>query len=315
MHCAANIGQHDDVALYFGLSGTGKTTLSTDPSRRLIGDDEHGWSDNGIFNFEGGCYAKVIRISKQQEPQIYECTRRFGTILENVTIDTRTRRLNLDDATFTENTRACYPIPHIENAVRNGIGHHPKNIFMLSCDAFGVLPAIARLTPQQAAYYFLQGYTARVAGTEIGVKEPEAVFSPCFGAPFMALQPMKYARLLLKKIMQHDVQCWLVNTGWIGSKAGNSDRISLPSTRNLIRSAIEGDLRNVPMSNDPVFGFSVPQAVSDIPLELLKPLNAWENKAAYEEQVRKLAQKFRENFRQFSADCPAEVLNCGPDIS
>ncbi len=314
MHCAANLGPENDVALYFGLSGTGKTTLSTDPSRRLIGDDEHGWSDDGIFNFEGGCYAKVIRISREQEPQIYECTRRFGTILENVTINSRTRRLDLDDATFTENTRACYPIPHIENAIRSGTGPHPKNIFMLSCDAFGVLPAIARLSPEQAAYYFLQGYTARVAGTEIGVTEPEAVFSPCFGAPFMALQPMTYARLLLNKIKEHNVNCWLVNTGWIGGRSAGTERISLPYTRYLISSAIADELRDVRTIKDPVFGFTVPMECCNVPAELLRPQDAWENPSLFEEQVKKLAYKFKENFRQFSDGCPAEVFACNPDI-
>lgn len=314
MHCAANMGSGDDVALFFGLSGTGKTTLSTDIDRCLIGDDEHGWSDYGIFNFEGGCYAKVIRISREHEPQIYQCTRRFGTILENVTINARTRRLNLDDATFTENTRACYPIPHIENALRSGVGPHPVNIFMLSCDAFGVLPAIARLSAEEAAYYFLQGYTARVAGTEIGVREPEAVFSPCFGAPFMALQPMTYARLLHKKIKEQSAQCWLVNTGWIGEGAGHSDRIALPHTRQLIRSTIAGDLNEVAMVKDPVFGFSVPEKCGDIPKVLLQPRNAWKSGTAYEEQLNKLASKFRENFTQFTEDCPPEVLACSPHV-
>ncbi len=315
MHCSANIGVEDDVALFFGLSGTGKTTLSTDVKRRLIGDDEHGWSEDGIFNFEGGCYAKVIRISKEQEPQIYECTRSFGTILENVTIDSRTRRLDLNDATLTENTRASYPVAHIDNSVRSGIGPHPQNIFMLSCDAFGIMPPISLLTPEQAAYYFLQGYTAKVAGTEVGLgKEPKVVFSPCFGAPFLALYPMKYARLLIDKITRHKVKCWMVNTGWIFGEVGRGKRIPLTYTRALISAAIKGDLARTPMKKDQVFGFMIPSACDDIPGEILNPAAIWGDSSSYYKKARILAAEFVENFKQFVADVPPEVLNSGPKL-
>ncbi|HIE17005.1 MAG TPA: phosphoenolpyruvate carboxykinase (ATP) [Dehalococcoidia bacterium] len=316
MHCAANLGAQDDVALFFGLSGTGKTSLSTDPERRLIGDDEHGWSADGIFNFEGGCYAKVIRLSREQEPQIYECTRRFGTILENVTIDTQTRRLDLDDASLTENTRACYPIPHIPNSVREGMASHPRNIFMLSYDAFGVMPPIALLTPEQAGYYFLQGYTAKVAETEVGLgKEAQVVFSPCFGAPFMALPPMQYATLLLQNIKRHKVRCWLVNTGLVGGGlTTGGERISLPFTRSLIRCAISGKLSQVPLEKHPVFGFLLPAACDGVPDEILRPANAWKDKAAYDSEVRRLAARLIENFRQFSTEAPREISQAGPAL-
>lgn len=316
MHCSANMGRADDVALFFGLSGTGKTTLSTDVERKLIGDDEHGWSDNGIFNFEGGCYAKVIRISKKQEPQIYECTRKFGTILENVIIDSRTRRLDLDDATLTENTRASYPISQIDNFVPSGTGSHPNNIFMLSCDAFGILPAIALLTPEQAAYYFLQGYTAKVAGTEVGLgKEPKTVFSSCFGAPFLPLPPMKYAELLLEKITKFKAKCWLVNTGWVHGEFGKGERIPIHYTRSLIRSAIKGDLAQVPMEKDQVFDFLVPSMCEGIPSEILKPATGWKDSNAYDHSARELAAKFRDNFKKFAAaDMPREVIEAGPKL-
>jgi len=316
MHCAANMGKEGDVALFFGLSGTGKTSLSTDVERRIIGDDEHGWSPDGIFNFEWGCYAKVIKISGEQEPQIYECTRKFGTILENVTINSWTRRLDLDDASLTENTRASYPITHIENSVRKGLGPHPKNIFMLSYDLFGILPPIALLTPEQAAYYFLQGYTARVAQTEVGLSaEPETVFSPCFGAPFMALPPIRYARLLLDNIRKHEVNCWLVNSGLVGGGfATGGKRISLPHTRALIREAIEGDLLKAPMEKDYIFGFLLPVTCEGVPGEILKPANAWKDDYTYHSQARRLAEKFVENFRQFSGDAPQEILESGPKI-
>jgi len=315
MHCAANIGVNDDVALFFGLSGTGKTTLSTDIERRLIGDDEHGWSDDGIFNFEGGCYAKVIRISSEQEPQIYECTRRFGTILENVTIDSRTRRLDLNDATLTENTRASYPVAHIDNSVRSGIGPHPKNIFMLSCDAFGIMPPIALLTPEQAAYYFLQGYTAKVAGTEVGLgTKPKVVFSSCFGAPFLALHPMKYARLLMDKITKHGVKCWMVNTGWISEESGKSRKIPLMYTRTMISAAIKDNLAETTMKKDHTFGFLIPDTCDGVPSEILNPAVNWGNKSSYYEQARLLAARFVENFKQFASDVPSEVLNAGPKL-
>jgi len=315
VHCAANMGGEEDVALFFGLSGTGKTTLSTDIERRLIGDDEHGWGEKGIFNFEGGCYAKVLGISKEEEPQIYECTRKFGTILENVTINTQTRRLDLDDATLTENTRACYPIPHIENSIRSGIGPHPKNIFMLTYDAFGIMPPIAALTPEQAVYYFLQGYTAKVAGTEEGREgKPEAVFSPCFGAPFLALRPTTYAKLLLEKITRYKVNCWLVNTGWIGGGFGVRRRIPLPYTRSLIRAAMKGELLKVPLEKDPLFGFLIPSACEGVPSEILRPRSSWEDSQAYDSQARMLAAKFVENFPQFASEVPSKVLEAGPRL-
>lgn len=315
MHCSANMGKGDDVALFFGLSGTGKTTLSTDVERRLIGDDEHGWSDNGIFNFEGGCYAKVIRISKEQEPQIYECTRRFGTIIENVAIDSHTRRLDLNDATLTENTRASYPITQIDNFVRSGTGPHPNNIFMLSCDAYGILPPIALLTPEQAAYYFLQGYTAKIAGTEVGLgKEPKTVFSSCFGAPFLALPPIKYAELFLEKIIKHKAKCWMVNTGWVHGGFGIGERIPIHYTRSLIRSAIKGELAQVPMEKDQLFDFLIPSVFGDIPKEILKPATGWKDNNAYHHGARELAAKFVDNFKKFVSDVPREIVEAGPKL-
>ena len=314
MHCAANMGKADDIALFFGLSGTGKTTLSTDINRSLIGDDEHGWSTDGIFNFEGGCYAKVIKISLENEPQIYECTRKFGTILENVYIDGKTRRLNLDDSELTENTRASYPITHIDNSVHSGQGGHPENIFMLSCDMFGVMPPIAMLTPQQAAYYFLQGYTARVAGTELGIgNKPMTVFSPCFGAPFLALPPMKYTSLLLDSIKRHKVKCWLVNTGWIHGGYGKGDRIPLPYTRRLINSAIQGDLLKCEMSKDPHFGFMVIRGCPGVPGELLNPETSWDSIEQYNEAAVLLKNRFLDNTNSMNEDIPREILNAGPE--
>lgn len=313
MHCAANLGPEDDVALFFGLSGTGKTTLSTDVDRRLIGDDEHGWSADGVFNFEGGCYAKVIRISPEQEPQIYECTRRFGTILENVAIDSHTRRIDLSDASLTENTRASYPITHIANSIREGAGPHPNNIFMLSYDAFGILPPIALLTPEQATYYFLLGYTARVAGTEVGLgKEPQAIFSPCFGAPFMALPPTYYAKLFYDSIVNHKVTCWLVNTGLVGGEFGVGKRISLPHTRELIHTAMSGELEQGPLEEDPVFHFRIPGRCGSIPVEILKPAQSWKDRSAYAAEAKKLAAKFVESFRQFEDEVPRAVAESGP---
>ena len=315
MHCSANMGKQGDVALFFGLSGTGKTTLSTDVERRLIGDDEHGWSDDGIFNFEGGCYAKVIRISKEQEPQIYECTRRFGTILENVVIDSQTRRIDLNDATITENTRASYPLTYIEDFVRSGKGTHPCNIFLLSCDASGVLPPIALLTPEQAAYYFLQGYTAKIAGTEVGLgKEPKIVFSSCFGAPFLALPPMKYAELFMEKIIRHKAKCWLVNTGWIHGEFGKGERIPIHYTRSLLRSAIKGELTQVPMEKDQFFGFLVPSVCGEIPSEILKPSTGWKDNNAYHHGARELAAKFADNFKKFISNVPGKIAESVPRL-
>lgn len=314
MHCSANIGLNGDVAIFFGLSGTGKTTLSADPNRTLIGDDEHGWSERGVFNFEGGCYAKVIRLSAQAEPEIYETTRRFGTILENVAFDSDTGRLNLDDDSLTENTRAAYPISHIPNATREGLGGQPANIIMLTADAFGVLPPIAKLTPAQAMYHFLSGYTAKVAGTEKGVTEPQATFSACFGAPFMALSPTVYANLLGEKITGHDVNVWLVNTGWSGGPYGVGQRMKIGYTRAMVHAALKGALDDVPTTPDPNFGIAVPATCPDVPADVLNPRHTWDNKDAYDAQARKLAGMFVENFRAFADQVPAEVRAAGPQL-
>ncbi len=313
MHCSANYGADEkDVALFFGLSGTGKTTLSADRERTLIGDDEHGWSDDGVFNFEGGCYAKVIRLNKETEPEIYATTRMFGTILENVAIDTRTRRLDLDSDAFTENTRASYPISHIPNATRTGRAGHPKTLIMLTCDAFGVLPPVARLTNAQAMYHFLSGYTAKVAGTERGVTEPKATFSACFGAPFMALKPTVYANLLGEKIEKHKVQAWLINTGWSGGPYGVGKRMNLPHTRAMVRAVLTGALNDVAMREDPNFGIMVPKSCPGVPKEVLDPRSTWSDSAAYDAQAQKLAGMFIENFEQFAADESADVRSAGP---
>jgi phosphoenolpyruvate carboxykinase (ATP) len=315
MHCSANYGKDEnDVAVFFGLSGTGKTTLSADPERTLIGDDEHGWSDDGVFNFEGGCYAKVIRLNGETEPEIYATTRRFGTILENVAIDTRTRTLNLDSDAFTENTRASYPISHIPNATREGRGGHPKTIVFLTCDAFGVLPPVSRLTNAQAMYHFLSGYTAKVAGTERGVTEPQATFSACFGAPFLALKPSVYAGLLGRKIARHKVSAWLINTGWSGGPYGVGERINLPYTRAMVRAVLGGELDDAPMRDDPVFGLQVPQACPGVPAEVLEPRATWTDPEAYDDQARKLAGMFVENFKAFSGDVSDEVGEAGPRL-
>ncbi|MBE7556009.1 MAG: phosphoenolpyruvate carboxykinase [Anaerolineales bacterium] len=312
MHCSANIGPDDDVAVFFGLSGTGKTTLSADPTRTLIGDDEHGWSDRGVFNFEGGCYAKVIRLSAQAEPEIYETTRRFGTILENVTFDSTTGRLDLNDDSLTENTRAAYPISHIPNAKRDGLGGHPRNIIMLTADAFGVLPPIAKLTQAQAMYHFLSGYTAKVAGTEKGVTEPQATFSTCFGAPFMALSPTVYANLLGEKIAQHQVNVWLVNTGWSGGPYGVGQRMKIAHTRAMVNAALKGELAGIPTTPDPIFGVAVPTACPGVPAEVLNPRQTWPDTAAYDAQARKLAGMFAENFKTFTDQVSEEVRAAGP---
>jgi phosphoenolpyruvate carboxykinase (ATP) len=313
MHSSANYGKDkNDVAVFFGLSGTGKTTLSADPDRTLIGDDEHGWSDDGVFNFEGGCYAKVIRLSREGEPEIYETTRRFGTVLENVAIDTVTRHVNLEDASLTENTRAAYPITQIPNMTLSGKGGHPKNIIMLTCDAFGVLPPLARLTPQQAMYYFLSGYTAKVAGTEAGVTEPEATFSACFGAPFMALPPLRYAQLLGERIAKHKVGVWLVNTGWIGGPYGEGQRITLSSTRAMVKAVLSGALADVPMQIDPIFGIGVPESCPGVPTEILTPKRTWKDPAAYDHKAHELAAMFASNFKENAGDAPSEVREAGP---
>lgn len=308
MHCSANIGPAGDTALFFGLSGTGKTTLSADPNRTLIGDDEHGWSDDGVFNFEGGCYAKVIKLSPTAEPEIYETTRRFGTVLENVMVDTVTRRLDLNDDSLTENTRAAYPITHIPNAKRDGMGSHPKNIIFLTADAFGVLPPVARLTREQALYHFISGYTAKVAGTERGVTEPTATFSTCFGAPFMSRQPSVYAELLGSKIDQHNANVWLINTGW----NGKGERMKIAYTRAMVTAALNGELDNVEYSTDPIFGLAIPKTCPNVPAEALQPQHSWDDKAAYEAQARKLAGMFVNNFKDYDAGVPAAIKAAAP---
>jgi phosphoenolpyruvate carboxykinase (ATP) len=312
MHCSANIGPDGDVAIFFGLSGTGKTTLSADPKRRLIGDDEHGWSDDGVFNFEGGCYAKVIRLREESEPEIYATTSMFGTILENVGYDVITRRLDLDDDTLTENTRAAYPLSHIPNHVPGGMADHPKNIVMLTADAFGVLPPIARLTPEQAMYHFMSGYTAKVAGTEAGVTEPSATFSACFGAPFMVRPPIYYAEMLAQRIRDHGADCWLVNTGWTGGPYGVGHRMPIEHTRALLNAAIEGRLADAEYVEDPVFGVQVPTACEGVPSEVLRPRDTWSDPEAYDAKARDLAARFHANFQQFESDTGDEVKNAGP---
>ena len=314
MHCSANVGKDGDAALFFGLSGTGKTTLSSDPGRRLLGDDEHGWSDRGIFNFEGGCYAKMIKLSPKAEPQIYATTRRFGTLLENVVVDPETRVLNLDDASLTENTRGSYPLSFIENAISGGQAGHPRNIVMLTADAYGVLPPIARLTPDGAMYHFLSGYTARVAGTETGVTEPKAAFSACFGAPFLPLHPNVYARLLGERLAQHDARVWLVNTGWTGGPYGVGKRMAIAHTRAMIAAALAGQLDGVSYTRHPVFNVDVPSTCPGVPGEVLDPRRTWPNPRAYDEQARKLARMFVDNFKTFEHDVSASVRDAGPQV-
>ncbi len=311
MHCAANMGNKGDVAIFFGLSGTGKTTLSTDPERYLIGDDEHGWSSEGIFNLEGGCYAKVIRLSKESEPEIYECTRKFGTILENVAIDIQSRRVNLDDNSLTENTRASYPITHLPRIVREGTGPHPKNIIFLTYDAFGVLPPVAKLTPAQAMYHFVSGYTAKVAGTEVGVKEPRAVFSACFGAPFMILSPVVYAEMLRKKIVKHNVNVYLVNTGLTGGKYGTGRRFSIKHTRQIIKAILDGELDNAPFKQDKNFKFLVPERCPGVPQKILFPEQTWKNKQAFNHTRKQLIKAFNENIEKYKNMLPEDVLEEG----
>ncbi len=314
MHCSANVGKKGDVALFFGLSGTGKTTLSADPNRRLIGDDEHGWSDDGVFNFEGGCYAKVIRLSAEHEPQIWAATRRFGTILENVVYDPVTRNVDLDDDHFTENTRASYPLEFIPNVVEEKmVREHPKNVIFLTCDASGVLPPIARLDMNQAMYHFISGYTSKIAGTEIGLGiEPEITFSACFGAPFMVHHPFYYANLLKEKMVKHNAKCWLVNTGWVGGKFGVGKRISIRHTRTLLNAALDGLLEDVPYRKDKLFGFEVPLHCPGVPDDVLKPSSSWGNKNEYWQRYDSLAARYIENFKLFADGCPREVIESGP---
>ena len=313
MHCSANIGESGDIAIFFGLSGTGKTTLSADPERRLIGDDEHGWSEDGVFNFEGGCYAKVINLSEEAEPEIYETTRKFGTVLENVAIDPETRRIDLDDGALTENTRAAYPITHIQTAIVDGKGGIPNNIIMLTYDAFGVMPPVSKLTPEQAMYHFISGYTAKVGGTEKGVgSEPQAVFSACFGAPFMALHPSAYAKLLYERITKYNVNCWFINTGMIGGKYGVGSRVKIAHTRAMVKAALTGELNKVSFATEPVFGFAVPLSCPDVPSDILNPRNAWSNPEEYDKTAAKLAERFCVNFEEYQDDVSEEVLKAGP---
>ncbi|HME80791.1 MAG TPA: phosphoenolpyruvate carboxykinase (ATP) [Candidatus Eremiobacteraceae bacterium] len=312
MHCSANVGTAGDVAVFFGLSGTGKTTLSADPERALIGDDEHGWSDAGVFNFEGGCYAKVINLSAELEPQIYPTTRTFGTVLENVVLDPATRELDLADDSLTENTRAAYPLTSVTNTVPSGRGGHPKHIVMLTCDAFGVLPPIARMTVPQTLYHFLSGYTAKVAGTEKGVTEPQATFSHCFGAPFMVHKPMVYAKLLGERIARHEVDCWLVNTGWSGGPYGVGKRMRLPYTRAMIKAALTGQLSGVPFKADPVFNVAVPASVPGVPAEVLDPRSTWSDPAEYDRKAKELARLFAANFQRFAGSATPDVLAAAP---
>jgi phosphoenolpyruvate carboxykinase (ATP) len=312
MHCSANIGPLGDTALFFGLSGTGKTTLSADPERSLIGDDEHGWSESGVFNFEGGCYAKVINLSPEGEPDIYQTTQMFGTILENVVLDPNTRKVEFANQSITENTRASYPLEYIRNFVPSGRGGHPRNVVFLTADAFGVLPPIARLTPAQAMYYFLSGYTAKVAGTERGVKEPQATFSACFGAVFLVWHPTKYARMLGELLRRHQSHVWLVNTGWTGGPFGVGKRMRLAYTRSMVSAALAGELDDVETRTDPIFGLHVPGSVPEVPREVMSPRDTWSDAAAYDTQARKLAQMFRDNFQQFADGVDPEVTEAAP---
>ncbi len=312
MHCSANIGAGADTAIFFGLSGTGKTTLSADPTRKLIGDDEHGWSDRGVFNFEGGCYAKVIRLSKSGEPEIWNASHRFGTVLENVTLDERTRAVDFESDAITENTRASYPIHFIPNFEPSGVGSHPKNIVFLTADAFGVMPPIARLSAEQAMYHFLSGYTAKVAGTERGVTEPTATFSSCFGAPFLPLHPGVYAKMLGEKIAKHGAKVWLVNTGWTGGPYGVGSRMKLGSTRAMVTAALSGALDQGSFRTEAVFGFAVPTAVTGVPTAVLDPRATWKDGAAYDAQASKLAAMFNENFKAFASEVPESVAKAGP---
>ncbi|AIB18592.1 phosphoenolpyruvate carboxykinase [ATP] [Brucella suis F8/06-1] len=313
MHCSANEGPNDDTAVFFGLSGTGKTTLSADPTRTLIGDDEHGWGEHGVFNFEGGCYAKTIRLSAEAEPEIYATTQRFGTVLENVVLD-ENRQPDFDDGSLTENTRCAYPLDFIPNASKSGKGGQPKNIIMVTADAFGVMPPIAKLTPAQAMYHFLSGYTAKVAGTEKGVTEPEATFSTCFGAPFMPRHPSEYGNLLRKLIAEHKVDCWLVNTGWTGGAYGVGKRMPIKATRALLAAALDGSLNNAEFRIDPNFGFAVPVEVPGVESSILDPRSTWADKVAYDAQAKKLVDMFVSNFEKFESHVDHEVKDAAPAI-
>ncbi len=313
MHCSANYGKdRDDVALFFGLSGTGKTTLSADPGRTLVGDDEHGWSDQGVFNIEGGCYAKVIRLSPEGEAEIWATTRRFGTVLENVVLDPETRELDLDDERWTENTRACYPIDQLGNVDPTGRAGHPRHIVFLTADAFGVLPPISRLTDSQVLYHFLSGYTAKIAGTERGVTEPQATFSTCFGAPFMPLHPGIYAGMLGERLRRHSTRAWLINTGWTGGPYGEGSRMQLEHTRRMVAAALAGELDATPTAPDPIFGLAIPALVPGVPAAVLQPRGTWRDPAAYDARAGELARMFIDNFRQYEAGVSAAVRSAAP---
>ncbi len=314
MHSAVNVGTAGDSVVFFGLSGTGKTTLSADPERSLIGDDEHGWGDDGVFNFEGGCYAKTIRLSPMYEPDIFQTTKRFGTILENVELDPVTRRLDLDSDRITENTRGAYPLDFIGNADPTGIAGQPRNVVLLTADAFGVLPPIARLTHDQAAYHFISGYTAKLAGTEIGIQEPKATFSACFGAPFMPRHPGEYAAMLIERLANWDVPVWLVNTGWTGGPYGTGERMNIDHTRRMVRAALNGMLDSVPTRTDPIFNVEVPTSVPEVPSEVLDPRATWQDKAAYDAQAHKLARMFAENFTAYADGVLPSVRQAGPTV-
>lgn len=315
MHCSANVGKDGASAVFFGLSGTGKTTLSADPSRELLGDDEHGWSDNGIYNFEGGCYAKTIRLSKSAEPEIWDATNRYATVLENVVLNPQTRVPDFDDNRLAENSRSAYPLDAIPNASATGCATHPKNIVMLTADAFGVLPPIAKLTPSQAMYHFLSGFTAKISGTEKGMgNEPKPTFSTCFGAPFMPLHPSVYGNLLRQLIGRHDVDCWLVNTGWTGGKFGEGTRMPIKVTRALLNAALSGDLKNHTMRTDSVFGFKVPVMLPGVDAKLMTPRDTWADPHAYDATAAKLAAMFAKNFAKFEKHVDAEVLRAGPVV-
>ncbi|MCB0550568.1 MAG: phosphoenolpyruvate carboxykinase (ATP), partial [Phaeodactylibacter sp.] len=313
MHCSANVGKDGDTAIFFGLSGTGKTTLSADPGRPLIGDDEHGWSDEGIFNFEGGCYAKTIGLTEEKEPQIFRAIK-HGAILENIHFFEGTRTPNYDSDAITENTRVSYPIHHIDNALEPSVGGHPKNIFFLTCDAFGVLPPISRLTPEQAMYYFISGYTAKVAGTEEGITEPQATFSACFGAPFLPLHPTYYAEMLGEKMQEHNARVWLVNTGWTGGAYGTGSRIDLKYTRAMIGAALSGELKDVDFHTHEVFGLQIPSSCPGVPSEVLDPRQSWADKEAYDLKAQDLAARFVQNFRKFEEKASPAIREAAPRV-
>jgi phosphoenolpyruvate carboxykinase (ATP) len=312
MHCSSNVGAEGDVALFFGLSGTGKTTLSADPKRRLIGDDEHGWSQNGVFNIEGGCYAKTISLTREKEPQIFDAIK-FGTVLENVVIDENSRVADYDDNTLTENTRAAYPLQALDNIVWPSVAGHPNTVVFLTADAFGVLPPISKLTKEQAMYHFLSGYTSKLAGTERGVTSPEATFSTCFGAPFLPLPATRYAEMLGQKVLEHNANVFLVNTGWTGGEYGTGSRMKLSYTRAMVQAALEGELNNVETVQDEIFGLNIPVHVTGVPDEVLQPQKTWADKASYEAKAKELAAKFRDNFKKFT-DVPAEIIEKGAPL-